>query len=349
MNIRGPRPAENPLILGIETSCDETAAAVLRGRTILSNVIASQDEIHREFGGVVPELASRHHLERIDAILDAALDRARVSLGDLDAVAVTSGPGLVGSLLVGVQAAKAIAYVRRIPLLAVNHLEGHLRSVWLEHPGVPFPAVSLIASGGHTSIYVSSDEDHVLRLARTRDDASGEAFDKVAKLVGLGYPGGPVVDRLAKTGDSRSVPLSPPKMSDGSLDLSFSGFKTSVLRHAKARGLDRRFPAGEPDQETRDLLASFQAAVVEFMVDRVMTLARREKARAICLSGGVACNTLLRARVAEEAGKAGIESFAVSPSLASDNAAMIAEVGRRRLERGEIADLSLNADPGLDF
>jgi len=343
------KPAANPLILGIETSCDETAAAVLRGRTILSNVIASQADIHKEYGGVVPELASRHHLERIDAVLDQALSRAGVSLRDLDAVAVTSGPGLVGSLLVGLQAAKAIAYVRQIPILAVNHLEGHLRSVWLEHPGAPFPAISLIASGGHTSLYFSRDEDHVVRLARTRDDASGEAFDKVAKLVGLGYPGGPVVDRLAKTGNPKAVPLSPPKMSDGSLDLSFSGFKTAVLRHAKARGLDRRFPAGEPDQETRDLLASFQTAVVEFMVKRVMALVRREGARSICLSGGVACNSLLRARLAEEAGKATIEFFAVSPALAADNAAMIAEVGRRRLMKGEIADLSLNADPGLDF
>jgi len=340
---------DNPLILGIETSCDETAAAVLRGRAILSNVIASQAEIHREYGGVVPELASRHHLERIDAVVDLALRRAQVQLTDLDAVAVTHGPGLVGSLLVGLQAAKAIAYVRHIPLLGVNHLEGHLRSVFLEHPGVSFPAVGLIASGGHTSLYLLPDEDRVVRLARTRDDASGEAFDKVAKLVGLGYPGGPVVDRLARTGNRKAVPFSAPKMSDGSLDFSFSGFKTAVLRHAKARGLDRRFPAGEPDQETRDLLASFQSALVEFMVKRVVTVARRDRARSICLSGGVACNSLLRSRVAEEAGKEGLESYAVSPLLACDNAAMIAEVGRRKLLRGETADMSLNADPALEL
>ncbi|PYT10910.1 MAG: tRNA (adenosine(37)-N6)-threonylcarbamoyltransferase complex transferase subunit TsaD [Acidobacteria bacterium] len=317
---------DNPLILGIETSCDETAAAVLRGRAILSNVIASQAEIHREHGGVVPELASRHHLERIDAVIDLALRRAQVPLTDLDGVAVTCGPGLVGSLLVGLQAAKAIAYVRRIPLLGVNHLEGHLRSVFLEHPGVPFPAVSLIASGGHTSLYLSPDEDRVVRLARTRDDASGEAFDKVAKLVGLGYPGGPVVDRLARSGNRKAVPFSPPRMSDGSLDFSFSGFKTAVLRHAKARGLVRRFP-----------------------VKRVVTVARRDGARSICLSGGVACNSLLRARVAEEAGQEGFECYAVSPALACDNAAMIAEVGRRKLRRGETADLTLNADPALEL
>ena len=239
--------------------------------------------------------------------------------------------------------------MRGLPLLAVNHLEGHLRSVWLEHPDAAFPAVSLVASGGHTSMYFSPDEESVVRLARTRDDASGEAFDKVAKLVGLGYPGGPVVDRLAKTGDRKAVPLSPPKMSDGSLDFSFSGFKTAVLRHAKSRGLDRSFPAAEPDQETRDLLASFQSAVIEFMVKRVMTVARREGALSIGLSGGVACNSLLRARMAEEGAKAGIAVHAVTPALASDNAAMIAEVGRRRLAAGLVDDLAVNADPGLEF
>jgi N6-L-threonylcarbamoyladenine synthase len=338
-----------PLILGIESSCDETAAAVLRGRSILSSVVASQVDIHREYGGVVPELASRHHLERIDAVVDMAIRRASVALADLDAVAVTCGPGLVGSLLVGLQAAKAIAYVRGIPLLAVNHLEGHLRSVWLEHGEVPTPAVSLIASGGHTSLYLSPDEDRVIRLARTRDDAAGEAFDKVAKLLGLGYPGGPLVDRLAPTGDAAAVRLPPPKMSDGSLDFSFSGFKTAVLRHAQAHGLARSYPAGEPTQPARDLIASFQSSAVEFMVDRVMTVARRERALSVCLSGGVACNSRLRARVAEEARRDGRACYAVSPALAVDNAAMIAFVGQRRLRRGELADLAQNAEPGLEF
>jgi N6-L-threonylcarbamoyladenine synthase len=338
-----------PLILGVETSCDETAAAVLRGRAILSNVVASQVAIHKEYGGVVPELASRHHLERIDAVIDLALRRSGAGLDDLDAVAVTCGPGLVGSLLVGLQAAKAIAYVRGIPLLAVNHLEGHLRSVWLEHGDPPLPSLGLVASGGHTSLYLQPDADRVVTVARTRDDAAGEAFDKVARLVGLGYPGGPVVDRLARDGDPRAVPLSRPRMSDGSLDLSFSGFKTAVLRHAQARGLARPFPAGEPGRETRDLLASFQSAVVEFMVDRVMAIARREGARSIGLSGGVACNSLLRARLSAEARAAGLPCYAVSPALAVDNAAMIAEVGRRKLLRGEIAGLDQNADPGLEL
>jgi N6-L-threonylcarbamoyladenine synthase len=338
-----------PLLLGIESSCDETAAAVLRGSEVLSSVVASQVDVHREFGGVVPELASRHHLERIDAVIDLTLRRSTAALADLDGVAVTYGPGLVGSLLVGLQAAKAIAYVRGIPLLAVNHLEGHLRSVWLEHGAIPTPALSLIVSGGHTSMYLSPDEDRIVLLARTRDDAAGEAFDKVAKLLGLGYPGGPVVDRLAPSGDPGAVRLSPPRMSDGSLDFSFSGFKTAVLRHAQARGLGRSYPAGEPDQATRDLLASFRSAVVEFMVKRLMTVARRERVRSICLSGGVACNALLRSRVAEEASRGGFLSFAVSPALAVDNAVMIAFVGQRLLRRGETADLSLNAEPGLDL
>ena len=340
----------SPLILGVESSCDETAAAVLRGRAILSNVIASQADVHREFGGVVPELASRHHLEQIDLVIDLALRRAGVALADLDAVAVTYGPGLVGSLLVGIQTAKAIAWVRGIPLLAVNHLEGHLRSVGLENDAIPAPAVNLVASGGHTGLYLLDEDDRIVRLARTRDDAAGEAFDKVAKLLGLGYPGGPIVDRLAPTGNDAAVPLPPPRMSDGSMDFSFSGFKTAVLRHAQAKGLQQAYPApAEPSQEARDLLASFQTSVVEFMVRRLMTVAETRGARAVCLSGGVACNSRLRRRAAEEAHRAGLGFFAVSRELAVDNAAMIAEVGRRLLLRGETAPLGLNADPGLEL
>ncbi|HZM70993.1 MAG TPA: tRNA (adenosine(37)-N6)-threonylcarbamoyltransferase complex transferase subunit TsaD [Candidatus Cryosericum sp.] len=339
-----------PLILGVESSCDETAAAVVRGRAILSNVIASQADIHREYGGVVPELASRHHLEAIDLVIDASLRRAGVALEDLDAVAVTRGPGLVGSLLVGLQAAKAIAWVRRIPLLAVNHLEGHLRSVWLEHGEIPSPSVSLIASGGHTGLYLVGEDDRITRLARTRDDAAGEAFDKVAKLLGLGYPGGPVIDRLAPTGDPKAVRLPPPKMSDGSLDFSFSGFKTAALRHAQASGLQRSYPAeGETPAGARDLAASFQFSVVDFMVRRLLTVAERHGARAICLSGGVACNSLLRRRAGEEAARAGLACYAVSRELAVDNAAMIADVGRRQLLAGTTASLGVNADPGLDL
>ena len=342
-----------PLLLGIESSCDETAAAVLRGRAILSNVIASQTAVHAPNGGVVPELASRHHLEQIDVVIDTALAQAGVGLGDLDGVAVTYGPGLVGCLLVGVQTAKAIAWGRGLPLLGVNHLEGHLRSVWLEHGDIPSPSMNLVASGGHTGLYLIEDEEcPPRRIARTRDDAAGEAFDKVAKMLGLPYPGGPVVDRLAPTGDARAVRLSPPKMSDGSLDFSFSGFKTAALRHAQARGLTRPYPAPDrdaPSQETRDLLASFQSSVVAFLVDRLMTAADEAGARAVCLSGGVACNSLLRRRVAEEAERRGLAMFSVRRDLAVDNAAMIAEVGRRQLLSGRRAGVDLNAQPGLEL
>jgi N6-L-threonylcarbamoyladenine synthase len=349
----GAASVSQPLVLGIESSCDETAAAVLRGRAILSNVIASQTAVHAPNGGVVPELASRHHLEQIDLVIDTALTQAGVGLGDLDGIAVTYGPGLVGCLLVGLQAAKAIAWGRGLPLLGVNHLEGHLRSVWLEHGDIPSPSMNLVASGGHTGLYLIEDEERPpRRIARTRDDAAGEAFDKVAKMLGLPYPGGPVVDRLAPTGDARAVRLSPPKMSDGSLDFSFSGFKTAALRHAQARGLTRPYPAPDrdaPSQETRDLLASFQSSVVAFLVDRLMTAADEAGARAVCLSGGVACNSLLRRRVAEEAERRGLAMFSVRRDLAVDNAAMIAEVGRRQLLAGRRAGVDLNAQPGLEL
>jgi len=347
-----PPPSSGPLLLGIESSCDETAAAVLRGSTILSNVIASQTELHAPNGGVVPELASRHHLEQIDLVIDAALERAGCGLGDLDGVAVTYGPGLVGCLLVGLQAAKAIAWGRGLPLLAVNHLEGHLRSVWLEHGEIPSPSMNLVASGGHTGLYLIEGDAPPRRIARTRDDAAGEAFDKVAKMLGLPYPGGPVVDRLAPFGDAKAVRLAPPKMRDGSLDFSFSGFKTSALRHAQAHGLTRAYPAPDgdaPSQDTRDLLASFQSSVVAFLVDRLMTAAEAARARAVCLSGGVACNSLLRRRVAEEAERRGFAMYCVKRELAVDNAAMIAEVGRRRLLEGRLATMDLNADPGLEL
>jgi len=344
--------AREPLLLGIESSCDETAAAVLRGRTILSNVIASQTALHAPLGGVVPELASRHHLEQIDLVIDAALARAGVGLGDVDAVAVTCGPGLVGCLLVGLQAAKAIAWARGLPLLGVNHLEGHLRSVWLEHGDIPSPSMNLVASGGHTGLYLVEGDGAPRRIARTRDDAAGEAFDKVAKMLGLPYPGGPVVDRLAPTGDAKAVRLAPPKMSDGSLDFSFSGFKSAALRHAQARGLTRAYPAPDgdaPPQETRDLLASFQTSVVAFLTDRLMTAAGQAGAKAVCLSGGVACNSLLRRRVAEEAERRGLAMYSVRRDLAVDNAAMIAEVGRRQLLAGRRSGMDLNADPGLEL
>jgi N6-L-threonylcarbamoyladenine synthase len=233
---------KSDLILGIETSCDETAAAVVRGpREVLSNVIASQVPVHRRYGGVVPELASRQHILAIDTVLKEALDRAGVTLDDLGGVAVTYGPGLVGSLLVGLSVAKAIAMVKGIPLAAVNHHEGHIRSVFLENAGAPMPMLMLMVSGGDTSLYLIPEEGTCRPLAHTRDDAAGEAFDKVAKLLGLGYPGGPIIDKLAARGNPKAVPFTRPRMTDGTLDFSFSGLKTAVLRHVQAHGLA---PAG---------------------------------------------------------------------------------------------------------
>jgi N6-L-threonylcarbamoyladenine synthase len=338
------------LILGIETSCDETAVAVLRDATILSNVVSSQAKVHEKYGGVVPELASRHHVENIDVVLDLALKEAKVELADLEGLAVTRGPGLVGSLLVGISVAKSLGYVLGIPFTGVNHLEGHVRSPFLEQPDLPLPALCLVASGGHTSIYVVREDGGCACLARTRDDAAGEAFDKVAKLMGLGYPGGPVIDRLAKDGNADAVRLPKARMTDGTLDFSFSGLKTAVLRYVREQGLpENAYPASQPDQGVKDLLASFQKAAVEYLVDNTVRAARRERVPTLCLAGGVACNSRLRAEMSAIAAQEGWRFHAVSPALALDNAAMIAFAGKRRLERGESDDLTLNADPNLGY
>jgi len=338
------------LILGIETSCDETAAAVLRDGTILSNVVSSQARIHEKYGGVVPELASRHHVENIDIVLDLALKEASVKLSDLEAVAVTRGPGLVGSLLVGISVAKSLSYVLGIPFTGVNHLEGHVRSPFLENPDLPLPAVCLVASGGHTSLYVVREDGSCACVARTRDDAAGEAFDKVAKLMGLGYPGGPVIDRLSREGNPDAVPLPRARMTDGTLDFSFSGLKTAVLRYVRENSMpENAYPAPPPDARVKDLLASFQKAAVDYLKENTLRVARRERVPTLCLAGGVACNTRLRAELSEIAAKENWRFHAVSPSLALDNAAMIAFAGSRKLQRGERDDLSLNADPNLAF
>ena len=338
------------LILGIETSCDETAAAVLRDGTILSNVVSSQAKIHEKYGGVVPELASRHHVENIDIVLDLAMKEAKVELADLEAVAVTQGPGLVGSLLVGISVAKSLSYVLGIPCIGVNHLEGHVRSPFLENPELPLPAVCLVASGGHTSLYVVRQDGSCACVARTRDDAAGEAFDKVAKLMGLGYPGGPVIDRLAREGNPDAVRLPRARMTDGTLDFSFSGLKTAVLRYVRENSMpENAYPAPPPGSQVKDLLASFQKAAVDYLKENTLRVARRERVPTLCLAGGVACNTRLRAELSEIAARENWRFHAVSPALALDNAAMIAFAGSRKLQRGERADLTLNADPNLAF
>ncbi|MGD8377362.1 MAG: tRNA (adenosine(37)-N6)-threonylcarbamoyltransferase complex transferase subunit TsaD [Acidobacteriota bacterium] len=333
-------------VLGIETSCDETAAAVLDGDDrILSNVVHSQVPVHREFGGVVPELASRHHLQKIDGILDRALEEAGVGLDDLDGIAVTAGPGLVGSLLVGLSYAKAMAWARDLPLVGVNHLEGHIRSAFVEAE-VDLPAVFLVVSGGHTNLYHVTGERAFRPLSRTRDDAAGEAYDKVAKLLGLGYPGGPVIDRLAR-GVVPETRFGVPKMSDGSNDFSFSGIKTAVLYHVRDHEVAPwDGPPDDAPDGIRDLVAGFQEAVVATLLQRTFRAVDEEGARSVAVVGGVACNSRLRERMGEECEGRGMRLVFPRPILCADNAAMIASAGRLRLEAGERAGADLNADPG---
>ena len=336
-------------ILGIETSCDETAAAVVDDRThVLSNVVASQVELHRKYGGVVPEIASRHHVEVIAPVITEALDQAGTTLDTIDAVAVTSGPGLVGSLLVGVCAAKALAWQRELPLLSINHLEGHIRSVFIEHPEIAFPAIALVVSGGHTALYLCPEEGVYRMLARTRDDAAGEAFDKVAKLLGLGYPGGPVIDRLSENGDETAVPFRKAVMKDRSLDFSFSGLKSAVRRKVLAEGLDHpSATGGDVSEPVRNMVASFQKAVVDALIGRTLEACSREQVRTVLVSGGVACNTRLRRAFEETGTEHGLDVYFPSPVYTTDNAAMIAAAGFLHLERDCRAKLDLNADPGL--
>jgi N6-L-threonylcarbamoyladenine synthase len=337
------------LVLGVETSCDETAAAVVedRGR-VLSSVVASQEDVHAKYGGIVPELASRRHVEAIVPVVTEALERAGTGLDGVDAVAVTVGPGLVGSLIVGVCAAKAIAWRRGLPLLAVNHLEGHIRSPFLEHPEIAFPAIALVVSGGHTQLYLCPQEGVYRTLARTRDDAAGEAFDKVARLLGLGYPGGPEIDRLSEGADETAHDFPKAAMKDRSIDFSFSGLKTAVRRRAESLGIARTGALdGEPSRQVRDLVASFQRAVVDALVETTVLACRREAVRTVLVAGGVACNRRLRAAFEDAASRWGLSVFLPSPKYTTDNAAMIAGAGFLHLERGERAGLGLNADPNL--
>jgi N6-L-threonylcarbamoyladenine synthase len=336
-------------ILAIESSCDETAAAVVEDRChVLSSVVASQDDVHAKFGGVVPELASRRHLECIGPVVTEALDRARTALPEVDAIAVTRGPGLVGSLLVGVCAAKAMAWHHGKPLIAVNHLEGHVRSPFLEHPGIELPAIALVVSGGHTALYLCPEEGRYRQLARTRDDAAGEAFDKVAKFLGLPYPGGPVIDRIAEGADERAIDFPRAVMKNQSLDFSFSGLKTAVRIRATRDGLAHGSPADAADSPAvRNLVASFQRTVVETLVATTLKACRREGVSTVLLAGGVACNRRLRAAFDEAAAEHGLSVFMPSRSYTTDNAAMIGAAAFLHYEREDFAPLDLNADANL--
>jgi tRNA N6-adenosine threonylcarbamoyltransferase len=335
-------------LLAIETSCDETAAAVVEdGRRILSSVVSSQAAVHAPYGGVVPELASRHHIENICPVVGAAMAEAGLEYGDLDAVAVTQGPGLVGSLLVGVQAAKGIAFAHGRPLVGVHHIAGHIQAPFLVHGEIPLPAVALVVSGGHTSLFEVPAEGVYRLLGRTRDDAAGEAFDKVAKLLGLGYPGGPVIDRLAEGADDRAVDFTVARMTDGRPDFSFSGVKTAVLYHARREGIPAVADPREVPDRVRDLVASFQRAVVTALVRRLKSAAERHRPRSLLLTGGVAANTALRREAARTAASVGLPLFAPPPSLSTDNAAMIGAAGFISFREGRRDGWDLNAEAHL--
>ena len=333
------------LILGIESSCDETAAAVVRdGSEILSSVIASQIELHRPWGGVVPELASREHLEKIEPIVDEALAQAGVKLSDIDAIAVTQGPGLIGSLLVGVCYAKSLAYALGIPFVGVNHIEGHVYSIAFENPQVNYPALALIASGGHTNIFHIRREGEYKVVSRTRDDAAGEAFDKVAKMLGLGYPGGPIIERIARDGDATKIKFPRAKISDGKPDLSFSGLKTAVARYVRENNIEPTTNGDEPSQAIKNLAASFQKAVVHALVSTLEKLAVELQPKTLIVAGGVACNLALRESAEDTAKKIGVPVYFPSKHLSTDNAAMIAAAGYFHLKNGVTDDLAMTAD-----
>ena len=333
------------LVLGIESSCDETAAAVVRdGRQILSSVISSQIELHKPYGGVVPELASREHLEKIEPIVDEALKKANVTLGEIEAIAVTQGPGLVGSLLIGVCYAKSLAFGLDIPFIGVNHIEGHVFSVVFENPPIEYPALALIVSGGHTNLFFVPEAGLYKVVSRTRDDAAGEAFDKVAKMLGLEYPGGPVVEKLAKEGDGGKVKFPVAKISDGRPDFSFSGLKTGVSRYVRENEI-RPVAEGEtPSQEIKDLCAGFQATVVKSLIGTMEKLAVELEPKTLIVAGGVACNLALQEAARRLAEKMDLPVYFPSKHLSTDNAAMIAAAGNFHLERGERAGLRMTAD-----
>jgi N6-L-threonylcarbamoyladenine synthase len=337
-------------ILGIETSCDETAVAIVcDGGLVESNVIASQTELHERYGGVVPEQASRAHLRAIVPTLETALDEAQTDWDQIDAIAVTYGPGLAGALLVGVNVAKGLAFARRKPLLGINHLEGHVYANWLEPAsGAPtFPLVALIVSGGHSDLVLSDGHGQYRRLGRTRDDAAGEAFDKVARLLGLGFPGGPVIERLAIDGDPTRFPLPRAWLDSGSWDFSFSGLKTAVRNLVRDLGVDPDTASAEERRSqlpVADIAASFQAAVVDVLATKLSRAAVEFGASRVALGGGVAANRYLLRQVEE---RAQLSVACPPPRLCTDNAAMIASAAYFRYQAGERSTLALDVDPGL--
>ena len=332
------------LILAIESSCDETAAAVVRdGREVLSNVINSQIELHKKFGGVVPEVASRNHIKNISSVIDDALSEAGVDFSDIDAVGVTYGPGLVGALLVGVSAAKAAAYALKKPLIPVHHIKGHIAANYIAHPTLEPPFVCLVASGGHSHIVYAEAHTKYEILGRTRDDAAGEAFDKIARVLGLGYPGGPLIDKLAKEGDPHAVEFPRVRIdkNEDCLDFSFSGVKTAVINY-----LHKLEQNGEAYNKA-DIAASFQNAVTDVLVSHTVQAAKMRNIGTIAIAGGVASNSQLREKMTDAGAQHGISVVYPSPLLCTDNAAMIGCAAYYEYKDGVTADMTLNAVPSL--
>ena len=341
------------IVLGIESSCDETAAALLKdGHTLLSNVVASQIPIHSNFGGVVPELASREHLDNICSTVEECLIRADISWNKIDAISVTRGPGLMGALLVGMAYAKGLAYSLDLPCVGTNHLEGHICSVLLNHPEAKLPALSLVVSGGHTSLFHFQKIGCYKEICKTRDDAAGEALDKLSKHLGLGYPGGPVIEKLAPNGDPNAVSFTIPKISDGTLDFSFSGIKAAALRHLHLNNIspiEKNSPQTPEDipQPILDLVASYQSSIIDQLLDRLTKALTGRKIRSIQISGGVSCNSELRQRTTEFFQQKDLPVYYPQLDLTTDNAAMIAAAGTTRLLAGSNDSWNLTVDPNL--
>ena len=336
--------SEELLTLGIESSCDETAAAVLRGgRTLLSNVISTQIPLHRKYGGVVPEIASRRHIVNVMPVIDAALKQSGVALSDINQIAVTYGPGLAGALLVGVSAAKALAFAQNVPIIGVNHLEGHIFANFLSHMELVPPFIALVVSGGHTALIHVRDYNHFTLMGQTRDDAAGEAFDKVARVLGLPYPGGPEIDKIAAEGDENAIDFPQALRERGNYEFSFSGLKSAVLNYLN----EMKMKHIEVNQA--DVAASFQKAVIEVLVQKSLEALNEVKLDTLALAGGVAANSALEVRLREAAEKQDIRFYFPSKTLCTDNAAMIACRGYYQSKAGHFSGLRLNAVPGLSL
>lgn len=333
---------ENKYILSIESSCDETSAAVvINGREVLSNIIASQIDTHKKFGGVVPEVASRMHIEVISGVVEEALKEANVTLDEIDAIGVTYGPGLVGALLVGLQFAKGLAFATKKPLIGVNHIEGHISANYIQHKNLKPPFVSLVVSGGHTFIVHVKDYGDYEVIGQTRDDAAGEAYDKVARALGLGYPGGPKIDKLAKEGDPNAITFPKAKFQDDTLDFSFSGVKSAVLNYLNKCNMQ------DVEVNKADVAASFQKAVIDVLTENVLLTCKKKKINKIAIAGGVASNSSLRETIINAAGKRGIDVLFPDKVLCTDNAAMIGSAAYYNLIGGKVSELGLNAKPNL--